>query len=198
MDSTTKYTFSPGQQLMIDWCELIKQFTPYMSSWGKDVWDEHHAQLTSKTGQFLATAENDPYSFVAQVTSLQQAVEQWLKEYHEMHIARKGHIKIMSNNLEMRQTVIDSLKYYLDHHHMSLIPVGSVQRGPGYAQETREGPVKPLSFEGYPCIGIVLSVGLKGQEPPDWLMDIIHRIECFAINELNKVESKAEDEEQSA
>jgi hypothetical protein len=92
----------------------------------------------------------------------------------------------------MRQAIIDSLKYYLEKHHMALIPVGSVQRGPSYTQETREGPVKPLLYgEGYPCIGIVLSVGLKGQEAPEWLMDIIHRIECFAINELNKVEEKA-------
>lgn len=95
----------------------------------------------------------------------------------------------MSKNLEMRQAVIESLQYYFEKHRMALTPVGSVQIGPGYARETREGPVKPLSYEGYPCIGIVFSVGLKGQEPPDWLMDIIHRIECFAINELNKVDS---------
>jgi hypothetical protein len=95
----------------------------------------------------------------------------------------------MGNNLEMRQAVIDAYQYYLDHHNMVLTPVGIVQRGPGYARETREGLVKPLSYEGYPCIGIVLSVGLKGQEPPDWLMDIVKRIEHFAINELNKVES---------
>jgi len=82
---------SPGQQLMIDWCELIKQFTPYMSSWGKDVWDEHHAQLKAKTSEFLVTVSHDQYSFAMQIISLQQVVSEWLEEYHRTYNRSNKH-----------------------------------------------------------------------------------------------------------
>jgi len=76
---------SPGQQLMIDWCELIKNFTPYDAGVSEEAWDTWHARLEAKTREFLATGSNDRYSFAMQVMSLQQVVSEWLEEYHRTY-----------------------------------------------------------------------------------------------------------------
>ena len=76
---------SPGQQLMIDWCELIKNFTPYDSGVSKEAWDTLHAWLAAKTSEFLATVSHDQHSFAMQVISLQQVVNEWLEEYHKTY-----------------------------------------------------------------------------------------------------------------
>jgi hypothetical protein len=95
-----------------------------------------------------------------------------------------------SKPIELRRAVIESYHHRLANDGMTLVPIGHVQRGPGCIQES---PVKPLSYNGYPHLGIVFSVGLpKDSDPPEWLIDVIKRIEAFAINELDKIEAKHE------
>lgn len=72
------HTFLPLQKLMMDWADLIANYTPYASSWGKDVWDEWHERLNKETEQALAGLSNTD-DYVAQIKALQQIVKRWVE-----------------------------------------------------------------------------------------------------------------------
>jgi len=61
---------------MIDWLNLMRQFTPYMSGVGKEAWDAWHTQIKQQTQQLL----EKPDSFLPQVIGLQLLVDEWLTE----------------------------------------------------------------------------------------------------------------------
>ena len=71
------HAFLPCQKLMIDWLELMKNFTPYDSGVSKEAWDIEHKRLKQQTQQLLANTSEYPDSFLAQVISLQLLVDEW-------------------------------------------------------------------------------------------------------------------------
>lgn len=77
-------TFLAGQKLMMDWLNLMKNFAPYDSGVGKEAWDIGHERCKKQTAQYL----ENPDSFVEQVQSLQQLVEEWVIKHHQAYNAK--------------------------------------------------------------------------------------------------------------
>jgi hypothetical protein len=99
-------------------------------------------------------------------------------------------------NLQQRRETLKWYKKYIARNNMQLVPLGMVMRGPGHQYNPKDDTAKSLSYGGYEHLGIVLSLALpNGEEPAEWLIDIIKRIESFALSELDKVPCEAEMEQ---
>ena len=94
------------------------------------------------------------------------------------------------NNDPSRQMFLKAYNNYLKHNDMDLVPVGYVGRGPGWFLPTPDAPnAEPILYGGkHKNIGIVFSLGLRrGEEPDELLMNILRKIEGYAMVELSKV-----------
>jgi hypothetical protein len=97
-------------------------------------------------------------------------------------------------NLQQRQETLKWYRKYIARINMQLVPLGMVMRGPGHQYNPKDDTAKSLSYGGYEHLGIVLSLALpNGEEPAEWLIDIMKRIESFALSELDKVPCQAEE-----
>jgi hypothetical protein len=70
--------FTVGQQLMIDWLDHMRNFTPYDAGVGKEAWDAGFEELKQRTQQFLALEQQD--YFLPQVMSLALLADEWTEE----------------------------------------------------------------------------------------------------------------------
>lgn len=89
-EAIAEYTFSPGQKLMMDWTELLKNFTPYDAGVSKEAWDTWHTRLKQQTSQFLLEEREESDPFLPQVISLQLTVDEWLTEGESILAYRRG------------------------------------------------------------------------------------------------------------
>ena len=95
------------------------------------------------------------------------------------------------SNIHQREKSIKWYKKYLANNDMQLVPLGMIMRGPGWQYDPKDDTAKPLSYGEYRSLGIVISLALpNGEEPAEWLVDILKRIETFALSELDKVPSE--------